>query len=368
MALIPVGQRWKMIEGVFRPVNLYYDEDSDRTIEQPADERGAPGEGEQALLARDETFPRQGPPPKAVVPADVQQAPVNSVLPGYSPTPNLGSLTQQGPTPSVISNVPVLGGGGQPSWGAMNGDMSSMGRYNEYIGGVGVQPGYQNAGTPGASGVTGQQDLVSQNMGRPGANVNTAGLQGQTPDPEFMRGNLLFSPDNPVAALNNVLRGMNINPFNAGNPFVQFIQRAAPGLAAAYYMQNALQPGVTGETVANNPMGFQQFLQGSIGGGNVFSGLAGQASRIPDIINAIRGIGEGTDVTQVNPFLHALNQMLGRNFGEGSVDVLSALLGPAMPRSLGQAYRSGLEAALSTAQYNFPFEDKERDIWEFLFR
>jgi len=182
-----------------------------------------------------------------------------------------------------------------------------------------------------------------------------------------MRGHALYSPDNPVGALNNVLQDRGINPFNPGNPFVQFIQRAAPGLMTAYMMQQAKTPGLTAESVANTPFAFRDYVNSAIGGGSVFSGLAGAAGQIPGLVDAIRSQSQaGTSATEVNPFLSAIGQMLSRNFGEGTTDVLQSLLGPTMPKSLAQGYRSGLEQSLSQAQRNFPFEKENADIWQTL--
>lgn len=287
------------------------------------------------------------------------------------------------------SGYPNLGGlfGGQGAQNTYGGSGAGYGAQQGYGGYQGVsnvanrspaaEEYFRNTGLPQAgataqnpTGAPGGGTAQQPGPGQPGAPVNTQGVSGGAPNADALRSQILFNTDDPTTALNSALRSMGVNPFNTGNPFVQFIQRAAPGLAAAYMMQNAVG-GQNAQSIADNPMGFKDFLTSSIRGGHTMGGLAQAAGLLPQIVAKIRETG-GTNATEVNPFLNAIANVLGTGFGEGTTGILSALLGPSMNRTLAGGYKSGLEKALSNAQYNFPYEDVAEgqangpDIWRFL--
>lgn len=253
-------------------------------------------------------------------------------------------------------------GGGMPSDQAGGG--SPMGERN-------LSPGAQqfvNGGTPAASGVTGPGQQAGAAPGQPGAGgpVNTQGVSGLASNADTIRGQTLYNETDPTTAINNALMDMGVNPFNSGNPFVSFMQRAAPGLAAAFMIQNALG-GATGQSAADTPDAFKNFLGSSLVGGHALSGIAGMASKIPDVVAKIRATaGTGGTAQDQNPYLYELNNLMGSGFGEGTAGILSSLLGPSMNRGLAGGYKSGLEKALTLAQRNYDYNDPKADIWKFL--
>lgn len=255
-----------------------------------------------------------------------------------------GSLFQLGGSP---------GGAASTSYGMPGGNRMADPRQNTYVqGSQGAAPpqGFQSAGT-----AAGQ------------ASVNSNFPGGTVPNADVGRGLLLYNPDNPLTALNNVLQDIGAD-MSSGNPMVQILQRAAPGLAAAFYMQNALTPGLGADAQTNNPMAFSQYLKNAISSGTTFSGMASMAAQLPTLISAIRtAMNQGTTVDQMNPFLYTMDRILGNNFGEGTTDILASLLGPAMPRSLAQGYQTGLGRALSRAQRSYDFNNPTGDnIWNYL--
>lgn len=168
-----------------------------------------------------------------------------------------------------------------------------------------------------------------------------------------------FSPDNPEMAMVQKMLDMGMQPFNKFNPFTQMIQRAATGLAAAFMIQNANNPGnVMGQGAQAPDTGnmFSSFLGNALGSGNVFSTLGSAASQLPQAVQAYRDSqaanGPG-NVNQVNPFLQALGDMLSSQGFAGTTGMMASLLGPSMPRSLASGYAGGLEQALANATKGF---------------
>ncbi len=263
------------------------------------------------------------------------------------------------------------GGGGSPADQAGYGGNINMGVKNNAYLQAQENGAFQNTGLP-PTGATAQNPTGGQPGAgtQPGQPLATNPLTGGANTADIMRGQTLFNTDDPTTAVNSALRSMGVNPFNTGNPFVQFMQRAAPGLAAAFIMQNAVG-GQTAQSVADAPYAFKDFLTGSIKGGHALGGLASAAGLLPQIIDKIRA-ESGGNALEVNPFLSQIANILGTGFGEGTTGILQALLSPTMNRGLAAGYRSGLEKALSSAQYNFPFEQVSEgqangpDIWKFL--
>ena len=272
---------------------------------------------------------------------------------------------------SIASAMKSAYGGGSPYDQAGTTGGSSVGQNISPA----AQEHFINTGMP-ATGATAQNPTgapgtpgAAAGPGQPGAPVNTQALSGGADIGDVARALTLYNMDDPTTAVNSAIRALGGNPFNTGNPFNQIIQRAAPGLAAAFMLQNALG-GQTGQSAADNPLAFRDFLTSSIAGRHVFGGLAGAASLIPQVVAKIREqANAGGNANEVNPFLNAIANVLGTGFGEGTTGVLQALLAPSMPRTLAGGYRSGLERALSNAQYNYPYEQTGPggpDIWKFL--
>jgi hypothetical protein len=244
------------------------------------------------------------------------------------------------------------------------GDQQMAPRDNQYLN--------QNAGTAAA-----------QAAARSGAPVGSD-VPG-TPDPtgERARALTLYNEEDPQAALQNVLLDRGLNPFNAGNPVISMMMRAAPALAMAYRIAGANQEGITGQSLVDSPNAFRDFLGNAIAQGKTLSAGPAAAQAIPAIIDKIRALADqatpgvgGPTVGGVgglggNPFVEIMNQLLGKDFGGGTTDILAALLGPAMTRGTAAGYRAGLNRDLSMAQrrYDFGAEAKgeKTDIYKFLF-
>jgi hypothetical protein len=228
---------------------------------------------------------------------------------------------------------------------------------------------YLNPGTPQAAAAA---------RGAAGGPMNTN--PGGNPDPsgEGFRAQQLYNEDDPQAAVQNALQDMGINPFNPGNPIVSLIMRAAPALAMAYRINNASTPGVTEQSIVDTPYAFRDYVTNAVRQGKTITGPAAAAQQIPAIIDKIRSLAQDTGGTGAggisglggNPFVEIMGQLLGKDFGGGTTDILAALLGPGMNRSTAAGYRSGLTRALSQAQRKFDFGSISRgenaDIWQYL--
>ena len=240
---------------------------------------------------------------------------------------------------------------------------------------MGNVPDQRNMFAPGTVG-----SMANQNPAAAGGALGANSAAGGGVDPGIMGALAQFSTDNPQFAFQNAMRNAGMNPFQAGNPFVQMLQRAAPGMALAFQMQRMKDQSITGEnpptTGAGSPADFGAFLTNAIKGGNVFNTLSSTGSGLRDAINMIRNQGQGllsgaTNASNMNPFIAAVANLLEANSGQGTTAALGALYGPFMSRSMLQAYQEGLNAAASTALYNQAGgpsgqANTNKDIWSFL--
>lgn len=191
---------------------------------------------------------------------------------------------------------------------------------------------------------------------------------------------LLYDPENARMAIQQVMRAMGRNPNNGADLFGQMLQRAAPGLAMSFELQNALGGG-TGQAGMSQDVGgmFKNFLMsvlphaGTGPSGSVFNTLSQGAKQLtsPGLIGALRNYGNNSgDVNQQNPFLDMLNSTLTSNSGQGMIAALAALNGPGMGQGMLRGYQSGLNASLGGAMNQYVQGQQEGgqggDLWKYL--
>lgn len=379
-ALPGTGQFYVGADGMVKYRVTMQDSDTMQTQEQEIDTGKS---ADEAGINPGVTYDEQGRPQTGVAAPEGSQATGSSIFPqdagynafngGYSDPnqqQNFASPDWQPMSPtnymsqaagyntSNSSRPGMMGYAGQPGSRNMadpNNPLAVPGAAMGTPGASGaVQPGAAAAlGTPGAS-------MLTQPGGRPG--VDTAGARAQT----------LFNPDDPNGLMASVMRDMGLNPVGFGNPFIQFIKRAAPGIAMAFNIANAQQPGVTAQTQADNPYAARDFVKNALSSGSVLSTMGQAASQLPALASTIKdlGIGKDTDTTTVNPFLWSVANMMNQGFGEGTINMMAALLGPSMPSSLRAGYQTGLQSALGNAQYNYDWENANKPgaktIWDYI--
>jgi hypothetical protein len=367
--------------GELYKVQTTYDDQTGNTDEQltPADQSGdtaaAGNEGAvgSAFTGVEGTIPSD-------IPALSGQLPAND--PTYASFPNQG-----GRLGDLTGNVGQYGAGSAAQRASQYGIGPSQNAASQTY-------GNQGGNMPGGNSLTPEQ---RQAMGLPGGGIggapvaqgtppNTAVDANGKPIADYLRGLDLYNPENPMVAVENVIQDMGMGR-GFGNPMVSFIKKMAQGLALSYIAQNAQTPGVTGESMANAPYAFRDYLTNAIGGGAGGAGMAARgmgqgmsamlhtASQLPALVETVRALNadKSGNITTVNPFTEMLATLLGANTGQGTASFLSNLLGPAMPRGLGDAYESGLnyrtrqgQRALYGLGPNGPIQGApmaEGDIW-----
>ncbi len=170
--------------------------------------------------------------------------------------------------------------------------------------------------------------LPSVFTGGPGGNPNPA----VTPN---MRTDELYGGD-PVAAMMAVLQNMGVNPFRS-NPFVQRILQSAPGLQSAWQLSNIGAKGDDIEGMGGVGQMFNQFLQGQLSNGSIFSTLANARQNMGNYANQMNQLyGQvGTqDMSNLAPFLGQLDEQL--NDPSGFARLYSSLAAPGLG-PLGQS-------------------------------
>lgn len=148
----------------------------------------------------------------------------------------------------------------------------------------------------------------------PGQAAMGGGSSPQISDPAFdvLRKKVLYSPDDPNMAVQNVMADMGIPGYN---PIArQTIMPAAEGLGGAFALQQAQNPAQNGtQDVAEM---FRQFLQQAIGGqnGGIYGALgsASQTLQSPGLAGSLRDAFDlnRTGSGSQNPFLGALLPLL----------------------------------------------------------
>lgn len=185
-------------------------------------------------------------------------------------------------------------------------------------------------------------------------------------DNEWFRNSTLYNfSDNPQAAFDNVLRDMGYNPY-AANPFMQQIRQASPGMANAYLVNQALQarPGTGGGAqptglTTDMGTGYRDYVRNALGAGgggsNIYATLQSGANNLRPAINVVRGLGTDTqNAVNMNPYAWLLNQNLGQNNGQGTIDYLASINGPMMgSAALRRAYGTGLQSSYAGAMRNY---------------
>ncbi len=353
MAWYPVGTpRYEFRGGELARVQMLYNDETGETQEdaQPADEAGYGGDAAGASGAF-------GPQITGDVPSDTTGAPRGSInLPG----PFI-------PGESAAADKAFASG---TFGGAVNEAMKSYGRPSQGdAAGYGGNFGGQVAGQGGPMSQQGnsltpqQQEQFGTPQLPPGTAPNSQVDANGRPIADFMRGQIMYDPTNPVTAMENVIQDMGLGR-GFGNPFVQFAKSMAQGLATAYMAKNALNQGVTGESMANAPYAFKDYLTNALGGGagagmgaargmgQGMQEMINTAGQLPQLVQAIRDLNQSNaqGAGGVNPFLELMARGLSANLGEGTTGFLANLLGPAMPRELAQGYGAGLSARLRNSQ------------------
>ena len=211
---------------------------------------------------------------------------------------------------------------------------------------------------PMQTGAAGQaQRFAAQN-----ANV-TPGAPGT--DMGALRNSFLYNWDNPVNALDQAMRDNGVNPFKAGNPFVQMIRSAAPGLALAFQMGHANDSPEAANGLLTGG-GFGDYLRGALSGGNVFSSLQGAANSLPSLVRSLASNYDQNPMG-MNSVAAGLLGLLEANAGQGTTGALFQLLSPMMTGSQRSGYQEQLRSGLETAQRSFANQPSlTNDIWQFL--
>jgi hypothetical protein len=209
--------------------------------------------------------------------------------------------------------------------------------------------------------------------------------QANWTDTDYVRGQNLYSYEDPNTAMDSFFRDSGVNPY-AANPFTQTMRRAAAPLGTAYASEWARQ-GQPGSTQWNqqdplreamNPYSYATYLGSAFGntdqvqGRGVFGTLRRGMEQLPSLINAIRGLNADTsgDITNVNPFLASMAERMAEDNGMGTVNYMSQLASPLMSPALRQAYRNQLmqrQSSAVRAQMNAgdPMA-AGNDIWRYL--
>lgn len=346
MAVYPVGTpHFEYRAGALVQIQTVFDDSTGETDEQvtPADESA--GAGNEGAIGQAFTGP------EGVIPSDIPS--LQGQLPANDPIfPNMG-----GRLGDLTGNV-----GQNANYGAAGSRMQQYGMspqanaasqtYGNQGGsnmGNSLTPEQRQAmGLPGG-GIGGAPVAT----GAPGAGPNTAAGAGGAPDVDYLRSLDLYNPENPMVAVENWIQDKGMGR-GFGNPMVAFIKKMAQGLALSYIAQNAQQPGLTADA-ASQPYAFRDYLNNALGSGGMGHGMGAllqTARNLPSLVETVRGVNQNQsgDIQGVNPFAEMLATLLGANTGQGTASFLSNLLGPAMPRGLGDAYESGLNARTRTAQ------------------
>jgi len=213
------------------------------------------------------------------------------------------------------------------------------------------------------------------------AKSNIYGYLGANPtDQQVVQGQVLYGFDNPETAFDSVLRDKGINPYVA-NPFVQTLRsRVTRPLAQAYLMSRAQTPPSGqwpgGTYPATSPMDYRDFVNQALAGNasGLYGTIRDAATAIPQAIQNVRAYQQAQlngQVQNVNPFMEALGQQFGANFGQGAAQAQAALFSPMMAQPLASAYRTGVDQTASNALYtmmNNPGTDYlHDDLWKWLY-
>lgn len=214
------------------------------------------------------------------------------------------------------------------------------------------------------------QANTAQPLGSPAPTV--PGGPTNPGDLERLRTQAMFSPTDPAGS---VMQAMDMLGLGVGargaNPFLRALSQAAQSLASAYIINQAQNPGVTGQSMGNMAGDFGEFLMNAIRGGNVFSeinqargGLGGALSAVQAMRQAEAGGGGGA--TAVNPFTAVLRSLLEAPNNQGGIDLLGTLNTPFMPAGMRRSYMAGLEGVIPAAVRNFPMTDPNADFQRYI--
>lgn len=161
------------------------------------------------------------------------------------------------------------------------------------------------------------------------------------------RNTFLYDPASPSRAFGNVLRGMGMDP-GANNPLVNILMRSAPGLGAAFLIENAGR----GQIGANEDPGamFGSYINRALSG-NMGSAFANARSALPGLMSQMSqplgGMGEQ------NLYASILQDALQSGTGQGLVSALGSLQSPFLNPQFQRAYESSLGDILARNQYQF---------------
>lgn len=243
-------------------------------------------------------------------------------------------------------------------------------------------PSYQGSPMMGAAG-SGQMATPMTGLGA----AQTTGPAGQAqrfaqqsqaaqaaqgsgpPDSAALRNMGLYNWDNPISAFDMKMRDLGINPFKAGNPAIQMLRAAAPGLAMAFQLQNAFDsPDQANGLLTGGSFG--DYLGKALSGGNVFSSLQGAASSLPGIIRQLSSNYDQNPMGMSSIGTSLLSQ-LEAGTGQGTTNALFSLLAPMMANSQRSGYQEQLRSSLEGAQRNFWNQPDltgsgAQDIWQYL--
>ncbi len=206
-------------------------------------------------------------------------------------------------------------------------------------------------------------------------------------DQDVVKGQTLYSFDDPNTAMDSFFRDSGVNPY-AANPFTQTLRRAAAPLGTAYASEWARQgqPGTnewSGKDPvtlgATNPYDYAEYLGSAFSndprqtqGKGVYGALQRGMSTLPDLITAIRGLNadQSGNITKINPFLASMAQRMAEDNGMGTVNYMAQLSSPLMSPALRDAYRNQLiqrqQNALRMQMNSTDPMAAGNDIWKYL--
>lgn len=241
-----------------------------------------------------------------------------------------GAQPQQQTTPQTPpGNQPPLGGEGPTS-------VSDRTR--------GTNTPFSSTYANPSPGAATQGSNMSVNRFTPQGNIDPNEVNAQ-------RNLFLYNPEQPTAAFGNMLRGMGFN-LGLNNPLTNMLMRFAPGLGAAYQIQNVLG----GQQQLPRDIGgdFASFIQRALtGGGGGLAGTLGSArAGVGSALDAIRQQGMNPSL-QPNPFIAALQATLESGGGQGLAGALSALQTPFMAPGMAQAFQRALTTGLQGQMFQY---------------
>lgn len=191
-----------------------------------------------------------------------------------------------------------------------------------------------------------------------------------------------YNWDSPEFALMNALRDQGARG-TAGQPYLDVLMRAAPGLANAFRINSAMS-GAGGNAQMDPQAAYGEFLRGAITGGVGGSGVVGALrsaqNQMPSLLGMLRSYSDS--ISQggqgQNWAMNSLLTDMGQNSSMGAADVLAELSTPLMNRTTATGFQNRLSGPMGIAaeamrRYMDPLGNRivnglpQNDYWRYLF-